>query len=72
MPRLLFTPGKDLAPIVQEAGWGLGPVWTGAENLDPPPRFGPRTVQPVASQRIYVRENFLCVHLIASTIMSVF
>jgi hypothetical protein len=29
MPRLLST------PIVQEAGWALGPVWTGAENLAP-------------------------------------
>ena len=26
-------PGKDLVPIVQEAGWASGPVWTGAENL---------------------------------------
>ena len=29
----LFTPGKDPVPIVQEAGWAPGPVWTGAENL---------------------------------------
>ena len=29
------TPGKDLVPIVQEAGWAPGPVWTGAENLPP-------------------------------------
>jgi len=35
MPRLLFTPGKDPVPIVQEAGWAPGPVWTGAENLAP-------------------------------------
>ena len=28
-----FTPGKDPVRIVQEAGWALGPVWTGAENL---------------------------------------
>jgi hypothetical protein len=32
-PRPLLTPGKDPAPIVQEAGWAPGPVWTGAENL---------------------------------------
>ena len=25
----LFTPGKDPVPIVQEAGWTPGPVWTG-------------------------------------------
>ena len=35
MPRPLFTPGKDELSIVQEAGWALGPVWTGAENLAP-------------------------------------
>jgi hypothetical protein len=30
-----FTPGKDLAPIVQEAGWAPGPVWRGVENIAP-------------------------------------
>ena len=35
MPRPLFTPGKDPVPILQEAGWAPGPVWTGAENLAP-------------------------------------
>ena len=34
--RPLLTPGKDPVPIVQEAGWATGPVWTGAENLAPP------------------------------------
>jgi hypothetical protein len=28
-----FTSGKDPVPIVQEAGWAPGLVWTGAENL---------------------------------------
>jgi len=28
-------PGKDPFPIVQEAGWASGLVWTGAENLAP-------------------------------------
>jgi hypothetical protein len=32
-PRPLFTPGKNPVPIVQEAGWARGPVWTGAENF---------------------------------------
>ena len=45
-----FTPGKDTVPIVQDDGWAPGPVWTGAENLAPPPGFDPRTVQPVASR----------------------
>ena len=34
-PRQLFTPGREPVPIVQEAGWPAGPVWTGAENLAP-------------------------------------
>jgi len=32
-PWPLFTPKKDPVPIVQEAGWVPGPVWTGAKNL---------------------------------------
>jgi hypothetical protein len=31
----LFTSGKDPVPIVQEAGWAPGQVWTRAENLVP-------------------------------------
>jgi len=45
----LYAPGRDLAPTVQEAGWGLGMIWTGTEILAPPPGFGHRTFQPVAS-----------------------
>jgi hypothetical protein len=33
-PAALY-PGKDPVPIVQEAGWAPGSVWTGAENLAP-------------------------------------
>jgi len=33
-PQPLY-PGKDLVPIVQEAGFAPGPVWTGEENLAP-------------------------------------
>ena len=51
-PRPLFTPGKDPVPIVQEAGWAPGPVWTGAENLAPP--SGIRSLdRPVRSQSLY-------------------
>ena len=28
-----LPPAKDPVPIVLEAGWAPGPVWTGAENL---------------------------------------
>ena len=32
-PQPLYYREKDPVPIVQEAGWILGPVWKGAENL---------------------------------------
>jgi len=31
-PQLYFTRGKDPVPIVQEAGWAPGPVWTGGKS----------------------------------------
>jgi hypothetical protein len=30
-----FIPAKVKLPIVSEAAWTAGPVWTGAENLAP-------------------------------------
>ena len=48
MPRQHLTPRKDPVPIVQEAGWAPGPVWTGAEDLASP-GFDPRTIQSVGS-----------------------
>ena len=30
-----LPPGKRPGTHLQEAGWALGPVWTGAENLTP-------------------------------------
>jgi hypothetical protein len=50
-PRPLFTPGKDPVPIVQEAGWAPGPVWTDAENLAPNGIRSP--VRPARSQSLY-------------------
>ena len=49
-PAALY-PRKDPVPIVQEAGWALGPVWTGAENLASTGiRF---TDRPARSQSLY-------------------
>ena len=31
-PRPHFTPAKDPVPILQEAGWAPGPVWTGGKS----------------------------------------
>ena len=50
-PRPLFTPGKELVPIVQEAGWAPGLVWTGVEDLAP---TGIRSLdRPARSQSLY-------------------
>ena len=50
-PLPLFTPGKDPVPIVQEAGWAPGPVWTISENLAPTGIRSPDC--PVHSQLLY-------------------
>jgi hypothetical protein len=51
MPQLLFTPRKDPVPIVPEAGWAPGLVWTGAENLAPTGIQSPD--HPACSQSLY-------------------
>jgi len=35
MPQLLYPQGQDPVPIVQEAGWTTGTVWTQVQNLNP-------------------------------------
>jgi hypothetical protein len=50
-PRPLFTPEKDSVPIVQEAGWAPGPVWTGEENLAPTGIRSPD--RPASSQSLH-------------------
>ena len=44
-------PRKNPVPIVQEAGWAPGPVWTGAENLAPTGIRSPD--RPYLSQSLY-------------------
>jgi hypothetical protein len=51
MPWPFSTPRKDLVPIVQEAGWAPGPVWTGVENLAPTGIRSPD--HPAHSQLLY-------------------
>ena len=47
-PRPHFTPGKDPVPILQEAGWAPGPVWTGGKSR--PHRDSITDLQPVVSR----------------------
>ena len=51
MPRPHLTPGKDPVPIVQEAGWASGLVWTGAENIAPTGIRSPD--RPARSESLY-------------------
>jgi hypothetical protein len=49
-PRPLYPRERNPVSAVQEAGWAPGPVWTGDENLAPPPLgFDPWNVQSAAS-----------------------
>jgi len=48
MPRPHFTPRKDPVPILQEAGWAPGPVWTGGKSR--PHQDSILTAQPVVSR----------------------
>ena len=50
MPRPHFTPGEDTVPILQEAGWVPGPVWT-SENSRPYRDSIPD--RPARSQSLY-------------------
>ena len=49
-PRPHFTSGKDPVPILQEAGWAPGPVWTGGKSR--PQRHSIRD-RPARSQSLY-------------------
>ena len=49
-PRPHFTLGKDPVPIVQEAEWAPGPVWTGGKSRPHPDSIP--DLQPVA-QSLY-------------------
>ena len=49
-PRPHFTPGKDPVPILQEAGWARGPVWTGGKSR---PRRDSFPDSPACSQSPY-------------------
>jgi len=49
-PQPHFTPGKDPVPILQEAEWAPGPVWTGGKSR--PHRYSIQDC-PARSQSLY-------------------
>ena len=50
MLRPYITPGKDPVPILQEAGWAPGPVWTGGKSR---PHQDSIPDRPARSQSLY-------------------
>ena len=57
-PRPHFTPGKDPAPILQEAGWAPGPVWKGGKSR---PHSDSIPDRPARSHSLY-RLNYQAHH----------
>ena len=49
-PRPHFTPGKEPVPILQEAGWAPGPVWTSGKSR---PNRDSIPDRPASSQSLY-------------------
>jgi len=49
-PQPHFTPGKGQVPILQEAGWAPGPVWTGGKSR---PQRHSIPDRPTCSQLLY-------------------
>ena len=49
-PQPHFTPRKALVPILQEAGWAPGPVWTGGKSR---PHRDSIPDRPARSQSLY-------------------
>ena len=49
-PRPHFTPGKDPVPILQEAGWAPGSIWTGGKSR---PHRDSIPDRPARSQSLY-------------------
>ena len=49
-PRPHFTPRKNPVPVLQEAGWAPGPVWTGGKSR---PHRDSIPDRPARSQSLY-------------------
>ena len=61
-PRPHFTPGKDPVPILQEAGWAPGLVWTGEKS-----RLHRNSIpdRPARSQSLYgLSYPVICIYII--------
>jgi len=61
-PQPYFTPGKDQVPILQEAEWAPGPVWTGGKSRphrDSIPDREARSSVAIPTELPYPQRNIL-------------
>jgi len=54
-----FTPGKDSVPILQEAGWAPGPVWTGGKSCPHRDSIPDRPARSLSLYRMSYRAHTL-------------
>jgi len=57
-----FTPGKDSVPILQEAGWAPGPVWTGGKSRPHQDSIPDRPSRSQSLYRLSYRPTFFRLH----------
>jgi len=72
-PSRTLPPGKDPVPIVQEAGWAPGPVWTGGKSR---PHADSNPDRPARSQSLYrlsyrAHRSYMYKHILILCIYSV-
>ena len=72
-PRPYFTPGKDPVPILQEAGWAPGSVYTGGKSRphrdsipDSPARIQPLYWLSYRAHIINIKGRNVLLHSLAS------
>ena len=62
-PGRTLPPGQDPVPILQEAGWAPGPVWTGGKSRlhrdSIPDRPGPSQSLYRLSYRAHIKEMYM-------------
>ena len=57
-PQPHFTPGKDPVPILQEAGWVPGPVWTDGKSRLHRDSIPDRPVRSLSLYRLSYRAHY--------------
>ena len=66
-PRPHFTPRKDPVPILQEAGWAPGPVWTGGKSRPHEDSIPDRPARSQSLYRLSYRAQWMPTYIIKRT-----